>query len=74
MHRATEAAVEWREPAFFRYVYDTSDARQVVLAVVDMISDPDIHYVTIHSQARGREDWDAQAYLAPLLSSLKHGN
>lgn len=74
MHRASEAAVEWREPAFFRYVYDTSDARQVVSAVVDMISDPDIHYVTIHSQASGREDWDAQAYLAPLLSSLKHGN
>lgn len=73
-HRVPSGAVDWREPSFFRYVYDTSDARQVVVRVKEMIGDPAIHYVTIHSQASGREDWDSQAYLAPLLSLLRQGS
>lgn len=73
-HRATSGTVEWRRPSFSRYVYDTRDAAQVVAAVKEMIADPNIHYVTIHSQASGRENWDPQAYLAPLISLLRGGN
>lgn len=68
-HKVAET-IDWREPRFFRYVYDTSDQQKVIDTVCDMISDPHIHYVTIHSQAAGRESWDPQAYLRPLLSVL----
>ena len=39
--------------------------------MVEMISDSSIQYVTIHSQASGRQNWDPQAYLDPLLSMIK---
>jgi hypothetical protein len=71
MHKAPEGAIEWREPSFCRYVYDTSDPQAVVDTMVEMISDSSIHYVTIHSQASGRQNWDPQAYLDPLLSMIK---
>jgi hypothetical protein len=74
MHRIPEDRIDWREPSFFRYVYDTSDSRKVIDTVREMIADPDIHYVTIHSQASGRENWDPQAYLKPLLSLLDQGS
>ncbi|RCW66553.1 hypothetical protein DET61_110101 [Marinobacter nauticus] len=73
MHRHSESPVEWRAPSFCRYLYDTSDARKVVSEVELMMADPTVHYVTIHSQASGREDWDPKAYLGPVLSMLKPG-
>lgn len=73
-HRVTEGAVDWREPSFSRYVYDTSDPQRVIGEVGKMIADPSVHYVTIHSQASGRKNWDSLAYLEPLLSLLDRGN
>ncbi len=74
VHRTPGDTIDWREPSFFRYVYDTSDPGAVVDTVGKMITAPDIHYVTIHSQASGRENWDPQAYLKPLLSLLNRGS
>lgn len=74
MHRTAQNSIDWREPSFFRYVYDTSDPQKVIDTVREMIADPDIHYVTIHSQASGRENWNPQAYLKPLLSLLNQGS
>lgn len=71
-YRVAEVAVDWREPSFFRYVYDTSAPQKVVDTVGEMMADPRVHYVTIHSQASGRETWDPQAYLEPLLLLLHH--
>lgn len=73
-YKVPESAVDWREPAFFRYVYDTSDPQKVIDTVREMIADLGIHYVTIHSQASGRENWDPQAFLKPLLSFLRQGS
>lgn len=72
-YRVPEGSVEWREPSFFRYVYDTSDPQRVIERVGNMIADSSVHYVTIHSQASGRENWDSQAYLKALLSLLNRG-
>lgn len=72
--RVPKGDVDWREPTFFRYVYDTSSAQTVIETVREMIADPRIHYVTIHSQASGRENWDPQAYLKPLLSLFENGS
>ncbi|KMQ73559.1 DUF6492 family protein [Marinobacter subterrani] len=73
-HRVPAAAVDWREPPFFRYVYDTSNPQRVIDTVCEMMEDPAVHYVTIHSQASGRENWDPQAYLKPLLSLINRGD
>jgi hypothetical protein len=74
VHKAPEGTIDWREPTFFRYVYDTSEPQKVIDTVGEMIADPQIHYVTIHSQASGRESWDPQDYLKPLLSLLNQGS
>lgn len=74
MHKLPEEGIDWREPSFFRYIYDTSNPQRVIDTVREMITDSRVHYVTIHSQASGRENWDSQAYLKPLLSLLTHGS
>ncbi|MDX5385998.1 MAG: DUF6492 family protein [Alteromonadaceae bacterium] len=66
MYHAGDNQIEWREPDFFRYVYDTSSPEAVVSEVTAMLDEHEVHYITIHSQASGREDWDAAAYLNPL--------
>lgn len=73
-HNTSPHAINWREPVFSRYIFDTSNPQQVIASVREMIADPSIHYVTVHSQASGRENWDPQAYLKPLLSLLTHGS
>jgi uncharacterized protein DUF6492 len=70
-HKVRKGVIDWREPSFFRYIYDTSDPDSVLEQVAEMIRNPDIHYVTIHSQASGRERWDAKSYLEPLRSMIK---
>jgi len=70
VHRMPEGTIDWREPSFTRYVYDTHDAEQVVDAVKTMLADPNVHYITIHSQASGREDWDPRLYIEPIKAIL----
>jgi len=70
-HRACKEDVEWREPSFFRYLYDTSDPRKVVEVAKEAMSDPEVHYLTIHSQASGKKDWDPKSYLDPLASMIE---
>ncbi|WP_150914422.1 DUF6492 family protein [Marinobacter halotolerans] len=69
--RQNELKPEWREPAFFRYLYDTRDPETVVSQVKSFMHDPQVHYVTIHSQASGRHEWPAEDFLVPILSDLK---
>jgi len=71
MHRAADRMIEWREPEFIRYIFDTSEPLHVVESVRSMMSDPGVHYVTLHSQASGRENWDPRAYLGPLFDALQ---
>lgn len=73
-YKVPRESIDWLAPSFSRYIYDTSDPERVIDTVRKMIVDPDIHYVTIHSQASGRESWDPKAYLAPLLSLLMEGH
>ncbi|RUR28668.1 hypothetical protein ELY33_13705 [Vreelandella andesensis] len=61
-------STDWRDPSFCRYLYDTKDSKAVVNTVSDMMHDPQIHYVTIHSQANGREFQDPNEYLKPILA------
>jgi len=73
-HKVPQETIDWREPSWSRYIYDTSDPQRVINTVHEMITDSDIHYITIHSQASGRENWNPNAYLAPLLALLIEGH
>ena len=68
--KASTMSIEWRKPSFSRYLYDTKNPEAVVNTVAKMLKDPDIHYVTIHSQANGREHQDPNIYLKPILSLI----
>ena len=65
--------LEWREPTFFRYLYDTRNPETVVDQVRTFMKDAQVHYVTIHSQASGRHEWPANDFLKPILSDLNVG-
>lgn len=65
--------VEWRVPEFSRYIYNTSDSEDVVRTVGSMLVDPDVHYITIHSHASGRENWDPKTYLGQVSALLDSG-
>nr|WP_297403114.1 DUF6492 family protein [uncultured Marinobacter sp.] len=69
-HHVDSKSVEWYEPSFTRYVYDTHDAEYVVDAVKTMLADPDVHYITIHSHSSGRENWDPRLYIEPIKAIL----
>lgn len=59
--------VDWRSPDFMQYLFDTRDASAVVKQVVNVFDQPDIHYVTLHSQSSGKRNWSARSYTEPLL-------
>lgn len=69
--RESQVDLEWRQPTFFRYLYDTRDPEAVVAQVRSFMQDSKVHYVTIHSQASGRHEWPAEDFLAPILCDLK---
>ncbi|MGC9456243.1 MAG: DUF6492 family protein [Halothiobacillaceae bacterium] len=71
--RAPQLDLDWREPEFSRYLYDSSDPDRVVNQVRAFMQDPAVHYITIHSQAAGRHKWPAEAYLTGILSDLEAG-
>ncbi|NVK75778.1 MAG: hypothetical protein HWE24_20070 [Oceanospirillaceae bacterium] len=62
--------IEWRSPSFCRYIYDASNPSDVVNTVLEMLDTPDIHYITIHSQASGRKQWDSTCYLSDILEHI----
>lgn len=66
----TQTDIEWREPHFSRYIYNTSNAKSVIEAVRSMLIDPDVHYITIHSHASGRETWSPDEYLDRVAELL----
>lgn len=65
--------VEWRTPEFSKYIYNASDPESVVGVVRSMLMDPNIHYITIHSHAGGRESWDPESYLDRVTALLGQG-
>jgi len=69
--RENQIDIEWRQPAFFRYLFDTRDPKTVVDQVCSFMRDPQVHFVTIHSQASGRHEWSAEDFLVPILSDLR---
>jgi len=71
MQQTSKVSIDWRIPSFCHYLYDTSNSQTVVETVGELLTKPDIHYVTIHSQASGRELRDASAYLEPILSLIQ---
>jgi len=74
MHRCEANTIEWREPRFCRYIFDTSNPKQVIKHVRDMHQDAEVHYVTIHSQASGREVWDSARFTERLRAELGSGS
>ncbi|MDI9246696.1 DUF6492 family protein [Marinobacter sp. CHS3-4] len=72
---ANQEVVQWREPWFFRYIRDTSNPSAVLESVDSYMCDPDVHYVTIHSESSGRHQWPAEDFLLPILADLRarHG-
>ncbi|MGS2742901.1 DUF6492 family protein [Halomonas sp. LS-001] len=73
LKQAPQISIDWRIPSFCHYLYDTTDPQKVVDTVGALLTDPDVHYVTIHSQASGRVEQDANTYLEPLLSLIEKG-
>lgn len=51
--------VDWCAPDVCRYLYDASDVEALTDQVREMLHDESVHYLTIHSQSSGREDWGA---------------
>ncbi|XGA80101.1 DUF6492 family protein [Halomonas sp. CH40] len=73
LKQTPKISVDWRIPSFCHYLYDTSHPQTVIKTVSELLKEPSIHYITIHSQASGRELRDANAYLGPLLSLIQKG-
>lgn len=66
-------SVAWRDDGLLRYIFDAQDPEAVREAVAGMMTDPGVHYVTIHSQSAGRGLWGAEGYAERLLPLLDAG-
>jgi hypothetical protein len=56
------AQVDWCAPDMHRYLFDASDIQKLVTQVETLIRNPEVHYITIHSQSNGRRPWSVADY------------
>lgn len=68
-HFVDADAVGWKPDDCIRYLFDAGDPQTVRDRTAGLMTDPAAHYVTIHSQSAGRQQWTADDY-APLLMQL----
>ncbi|PAV25880.1 hypothetical protein CF392_08790 [Tamilnaduibacter salinus] len=64
------AQVDWCSPEVCRYLYDASDVAALIGGVRQMLGDESVHYLTIHSQSNGREDWGAWQFADQLADVI----
>ena len=67
------AGVAWRPDGLLRHIADASDTDRLCDRVRGLMRDPEVHYVTIHSQSSGRGRWGTEHYASPIASLLREG-
>lgn len=62
--------VLWRGTDFVGYLYDASDPERLAADFRKLVHERQCHYVTIHSQSSGRENWGPKDYADSVLDLL----
>lgn len=62
--------VVWRGTDFIGYLHDASDPQRLAAEFKKLLHDRRCHYVTIHSQSSGRENWGPKDYADSVLDLL----
>lgn len=62
--------VTWRGTEFIGYLYDASNPENLAAEFRNLVRDQRCHYVTIHSQSSGRQNWGPKDYADTVLDLL----
>ena len=62
--------VTWRGTDFIGYLYDASNPERLAVAFRNLVHGQRCHYVTIHSQSSGRQNWGPKDYADTVLKLL----
>lgn len=65
-----EGEVEWIDRSRAGYLYDASDASELARQLRELVERQHCHYVTIHSQSSGRQDWHPDDYADQVRAVL----
>lgn len=65
------AAMAWRAFDCIRYEYDTSDVEALRDRCIAHLANPEVHYLTVHSQSSGRGIKTADAFVPMLMQLLQ---
>lgn len=65
--------VEWTAPALTRYVYNATDPDALVKHLRNLMTEPDCHYITLHSQSSGRGLWAPKDVVPTVRELLEAG-
>lgn len=63
-------AVQWLAPDRMRYIFDTSDSKKLLAELGECWQNPDVHFITVHSQSSGRQRWSADRYANQILELI----
>ncbi|MEX2516937.1 MAG: DUF6492 family protein [Gammaproteobacteria bacterium] len=66
------SSVEWRNADNMQYIFDVGDSGQLIEKLESGFANPDIHYITLHSQNSGRQLWDVNDYAHEVRDFLGH--
>lgn len=62
--------VKWLAPDHIHYIFDASDTDRLIAQLRGHLSNPDTHFVTIHSQSSGREAWSTADLVSKVMPIL----
>jgi hypothetical protein len=67
---APDKKVLWLAPDKIHYIFDASDTKKLLSQLNDRWSDPNTHFVTIHSQSSGRKLWSAADFADQVIGMI----
>lgn len=65
-----QGEVEWIDRSRAGYLYDAGDVEQLARQLRELVDTRRCHYVTIHSQSNGRQDWHPDDYADQVRAVL----
>ncbi len=66
----SDTTAHWQTPDMMSYIFDASDTERLLSEFQASWQDPDIQFITVHSQSSGRQRWHPHSFADDLLTLI----
>lgn len=67
---ADKSSVKWLPPEHMHYIFDASDTDRLMAELRSCLTDPNTHFITVHSQSSGRGLWSTADFASKVMPIL----